>query len=408
MWQPLRGVRVVDLTWVGAGPVGTRLLAFLGADVIKVESRGRLDLLRTVKRLAGTTTDYANQLEDPDAGVSFAEFNAGKRGVTVNLKAPDGVTLVRRLVGQADVVAAAMRPGALERLGLGWEAVAALNPRAVLVTMSGSGRRGPQRALAAYASIFGAMSGMGHATGYPSGPPTEFRFGADMRVALVMSAALLAGLVQARRTGRGRWLDLSGIEALLSFCPEPVLTYQVTGEDLGRLGNVEPGRAPSGVYPCAGGDEWVAISVGSAAEWAGLCAVAAEAPFTRDPRFREPAGRIEHRAALDEQVGWWTRGREKVWLVQQLQTAGVPAAEVATARDFATDAHLQARRAWHTVDHPVVGPRVLLAPPQRCNGARGSVGPAPRLGEHNKAVFGGLLGLSQAELADLQARRALT
>jgi benzylsuccinate CoA-transferase BbsF subunit len=392
---PLRGVRVVDMTWAWAGPHGTQLLALMGAEVIKIESRARLDHSRVRTLMAGAMKS------GPDDSPVFNDLNLNKLSLTLDLRKDAARDLLRRLVSVSDVLAQNMRPGVMERLGLGYDELARHKPDLIMLSQSAVGSTGPEREYAGYAPTFSSLAGIADLTGYPDGPPMPLGGSVDLRVGTAGALAVLAALYRRRRTGEGQHIDLSSTEVISSMMGEAFLEYGMNGRIPVRRGNRHDVMAPHGCYACAGDDRWVSIAVGSDEEWIALKAAIGD-PALEGELYAGPAERWRHQDSLDAIVEAWTRPREVGAVVDALQAAGVPAMRVHVEDSIADDPHVAARGFFETVEHPTIGRRRVVGAPWRF--ASGDVGirrAAPLLGEHNDEVLGGILGLSRDEIERL-------
>lgn len=334
---PLRGVRIADFSWSLAGPYCAMLLALAGADVVKVESLRKRDLMRWLD-----TPDP----RDANKGRKFPHFNLAKRSLRLDLSRPEGVAVAKRLIRKADAVIENFRPGTMDRLGLGYAAVSLERPDLVMVSVSGLGQTGPERRYATYASVFGALGGLSYITGYPDGEPTEIRSSLDLRAGASAAFATMAALLHRRRTGRGQHVDVSACDSVTCAIGEVVMDYVMNQRVCEHIGNGHEWMAPHGVYRCAGEDRWLSIAVGDDAEWAGLCATTGHAEWRDDPRFADAAARYAHRDELDRLIETWTRERDPLEATRLLQAHGVPAAPSATNRDLYEDGHLAERGLW--------------------------------------------------------------
>jgi benzylsuccinate CoA-transferase BbsF subunit len=394
---PLAGVRVVDLTWAWAGPHGTQLLAWLGADVIKVESHARLDHSRMRSLMGGALAG------GPDHSPIFNDLNTNKRSITLDLRREEARALLLRLVAASDVLVQNMRPGVMERLGLGYEGLRRVKPDLVVLSQSAVGATGPERSYAGYAPTFSSLAGIADLTGYPDEPPLPLSGSVDLRVGTAGALAVVAALYQREATGRGAHIDLSSTEVMSAEIGEAFLELSMNGRAPQRAGNRHPEMAPHGCYACAGEAEWVSIAVGSDTEWGALRQVLGD-PALQGERFAGPAERWRNQDALDAIVEGWTRERPADVAVEALQRAGVPALRVQIEESVATDPQLLARGFLQEIEHPVIGRRRVLGVPWRFEaGGVGIHSPAPRIGQHNAEVLGGLLGLSHEEIDRLVA-----
>jgi crotonobetainyl-CoA:carnitine CoA-transferase CaiB-like acyl-CoA transferase len=397
----LEGVRVLDLTWVLAGPYATKILADHGADVIKVESRHRPDPTRFSASMHLTEGDGPL---DPDRSGYFNNVNRNKRGIVLNLRRPEGLALLARLVPHCDVVVENFSAGLLERWGLGYEELRALRPDVILVRMAGMGQTGPWRDRVTYADALAATSGMTAETAPAGGDPVGVAFGlGDMVASVHAVAGTLAALEDRERTGKGREIDLSQLEAMASHTGTAVLEFAAGITSLSYDGNRHPLMSPHGAFPCAGEDRWCAIAVANDAAFRALCSVIGRPELADDPRFADVATRKANEDELDAIVGAWTVERSPLEAAAALQAAGVAAAPVEDGRDLVEgDEHLRARGFYVPLEHPAAGAMLHEGVAVRLSGTPGGVfTPAPRLGEHTAEVLGELLGMPQAEIDEL-------
>lgn len=405
----LSGVRVLDLTNLLAGPFPSLLLALLGAEVIKIESLAQLDAARR--------PPYA--YDDPDASPVFNTINLNKLSVQLNLKQKEAIDLVYSLVSISDAVVENMRPGVLDRLGLGYEELRRINPTLVFASITGAGESGPESSYPGYAPAFNALSGLGHLTGYPDGPPAELHDSIDCRVGATAAFAILSGLFHRVRTGEGQFIDLSSRESIAMITGEALMDFSMNGVRNGfqnrvwngagnetyahRRGNQSPGMAPHGCYPCKGKDAWVTIAVANETEWQALCRASGHSEWALDPRFADVTLRLKNQESLDLAIKVWTLTKTPDEATKLLQSAGVAAAPSMTGKDLAADPHLVARGAWQPVVHPVLGRQRVQGPPWILSDTPAVIhSPSPLLGQHNEYVLQGLLGASSAELAAWQ------
>ena len=400
---PLAGLRVVDIGWVWAIPVVGHILADMGAQVIKIESRDRLDMMRQpLPGLTGTDTD-------PDSAVGFHILHRGKMGVTLNLRPEEGKTLLKRLVAVSDAVIENFTPGTMDRLDLGYEELRKVRPDLVMLSVSTIGQTGPLRDTPTFSPCAGALSGLETLVGY-EGEETlgsGLAFG-DPATAMHGVFALLAALEHRDRTGEGQHVDASLAESGVSLSAEPLLDYQWNSRIWGPRGNVEPGFSPHNTYPCSGDDAWIAIAVGSETEWQRLLGVMGQPAWATDSRFTDQLSRWKHRADLDELVGQWTASQERDDLAQRLQAAGVAASPAYRQSELLDQKHHQQRQNYVTVDHPRFPGEKVYGVFWKLSETPGSIRRhAPLLGEHNTEVYRDLLGLSEEEMQRFQESGAL-
>ena len=392
---PLAGIRIVDFTWAWAGPQATLLLGMLGAEIIKIESRARLDHTRLRSLMSGPT------LASPDHSVIFAELNVNKLSLTLNLTHTESVEIIKRLVKVSDVVAENMRPGVLDRLGLGYEALRAVKPDIIMLSSSAVGSTGPERTYVGYAPTFAALGGIAHISGPPEGLPSPLSGAIDLRVGTTSAFAILAALYHHARTGQGQYIDLSSTETISAMIGDTFLEYAMNRRSPGRAGNRDRTMAPHNCYPCAEDDRWVTIAVATDDEWRALCGVIAD-PRLEDERFSDGYGRWQHQDELDQIIGEWTAGRSPQEITQTLQAAGVAALPAHDGRSLVRDPQLRERGLMKPVEHPLIGKRLMAGPPWRFSRTPAGIRqPAPLLGQHNHYVLHDLLGMSEEQVQRL-------
>jgi benzylsuccinate CoA-transferase BbsF subunit len=399
---PLQGVRVLDFTWVWAGPYATMLLAMLGAEVIKVEGPEWLDLGRR-----GIVWPLAEPepLEIPiNQGASFNSINMSKLGVTIDLGKAEGVDLAKRLVQISDVVVDNMRAGSMARLGLGYEALREINPGIIVLSSTGRGSQGPERHYAGYATIHCAIGGSAHITGYPEEPPSTTTGDVDLMNATASAYAIVVALYHRAQTGEGQFIDYSQCEGVTSLIGEVLLDYEMNRRSPGRVGNRDQLMAPHNLYPCWGVDRWVALAVETDEEFAALAQIMGRPELVYDPRFADAASRKQNEDELDSLIEAWTRPRDRDRVVEVLCAAGLAAAPSQNAEELIRDPHLRQRGAFVEVDHPEFGRREFVGAPWKMSDYEPPVWHAPLFGEHNDHVFRELLGLNDDELAELRRR----
>jgi crotonobetainyl-CoA:carnitine CoA-transferase CaiB-like acyl-CoA transferase len=385
---------VIDLGWVLAAPYTTMLLGYLGAEVIKVESRRRIDEQRIAHR-AGLAKDY-------DASSNFFEVNLNKRSVTLNLATEKGAELTRRLVATSDIVIENMRPGVIDRLGLGYRDLVAVKPDIIMASVSGWGSQGPLREYTAYAPCFSSFSGLAHLTGYADGEPNTGTSSNDARSGTGAAFAILMALMIKQRTGRGQYIDMSSCETLNMLVGDRMVEYALSGTSPGRDGNHDGLLAPHNVYRAAGDDSWISIAVATDDEWRAMRSAMGEPIWAQDPDYDTNQGRWADQDRLDARISEWTRDHPAEELTTLLQAHGVAAVPSYTAEDLFTHPHLRARGSITEVDHPRLGTRTAISPPWLLSHTPARIQrTSPLLGEDNEFVLGGMLGLSEREIADL-------
>jgi crotonobetainyl-CoA:carnitine CoA-transferase CaiB-like acyl-CoA transferase len=390
---PLAGVRVLDFTRAVAGPYTTTLLACLGAEVIKVESRSRPDIARL-----GTSS-----VTELDSARLFIEMNVNKLSVSINLSKPAGKDLVLRLAKRSDVVIENMQGGALERMGLGYEVLSDANPRLIVLSAPTAGVGGPAGNYAGVATIFTALSGCTNSTGYEDGPPALISdiFG-DPSSGTAMAFAVLAALHAREQDGKGQFIDYSHIENLASYLGPAYIDMLASGREWQRLGNADAVIAPHGVYRCRGEDHWIAITAESEEEWRACAAILELNACLADPRFADAYLRLCNHHALDMEIGRATALWEAHALADALQSGGVAASPVWSWEEIAQGQQLRSRGMLQVVEHPRIGPIFALGLPWVTEDMQMTLHSAgPILGAHNDYVLREVLGISDAEVEEL-------
>ncbi len=400
---PLEGLRVLDLTAWWAGPSAAHLWAVLGAEVIHVESTSRPDGMRMVGGMMA-----AHYPEWWEASAFFLHANSNKLGLTLDLTKPRGRELLEKLVPECDVLIENFTPRVLENFGLTWDRVRELSPKTVMVRMPAFGLSGPWRDNTGFAQTMEQLSGMAWMTGHPDDQPRIPRGPCDPLAGLHGTLAGLVALCERGHSGHGHHVESTMVESALNVAAEPVLEWTAYGARIEREGNRSPLAAPQGLYPCSDGSPgnecWLALSVASDAQWQALREALGDPEWARDAALADHAGRRAAHGALDERLREWTRKRPRAELVAELRALGIPASEVTDPRRLGGDhAQLAARGFFERLEHPVVGPMPLPSLPFRFAGVDAWLRtPAPRIGQDNERVLGGLLGLSRSELDALE------
>ena len=404
---PLAGVRILDLSRVWAGPLATRILGDLGADVIRVEAI----TARGPRHVPEAVVQQSRRYPANEAGERpwnregmFNKFNRNKRAVTLQLDTPDGRAVFEQLVITADVVLENYSPRVMPQLGLGYERLREVNPAILYLGMPGYGWTGPSRDWVALGTTLEPGAGLSSLMGYrDSGPYKSGVAWADPVAALNAAAAVMVALWDRRSDpdGCGQAIELAQLEGMIDFVGEEILAAQVRGYDRPRLGNRHPYLAPQGCYPCAGDDRWIAISVTSDDDWTALCAVAG---FDTERAALRLDERIDAHDSLDAEIAAWTQSHDQIELMHGLQARGVAACAVLDARGLVEDPHLAARGFFVSITHPDAGTYRFPGQPIHLSETPATFRrPAPGLGEHNREVLGDLLGLANAEIEGLRA-----
>ncbi|HXH20528.1 MAG TPA: CoA transferase [Dehalococcoidia bacterium] len=411
MPQPLEGYRVLDMTEVWAGPMGTTLLGDLGAEVIRVESYPRASMTRPVQLATMNPAQRAAIPGDPDRpwdlSTTYHLANRNKLGVTLNVMHPRGRLLLERLVAVSDAFVIGYSAGTIDRMGLDYESLRKVREDLVMVSMPGWGERGPYKGYATLGSGLDAFTGHMYLRGYPDSDPTTTPVGvfhSDATGALLLAFAIMTALHYRERTGKGQYIDLSQAEVLLTHLPRPVLEWSMNGRVAQPLGNSDPTACPHGVFPCREEGSWIAIAVRADDQWPALVKAMGEPEWARQPELRNLLGRLEQRDAVERGVAEWTRSRGQDEAAAWLRAAGVPAGPVYDIPSLLQDPHLRERGFWITADHPPANPYERAGVLWRMSETPSEVRLATNnLGEHNREVFSGLLGLPEEDLAALEA-----
>lgn len=393
---PLAGVRVLELTKVWAGPYAGKILAHLGAEVIKIESATNLDEMRAYGGVDINSAPY------------FLSINQEILSVQVNMKTDEGLQLVKDMVAQSDIVLDNIRPGAMERSKLDYDNLKAIKPDIIQCSIKMWGTDGPLGYQTGYAPCFAALSGLTALVGHEGETPKgmNIRYG-DSTAGACAALACIAALHHREATGEGQFIDLSAVEAMTALVGDSLFAYAVTGDVPQADDNFHPDMAPHGAYPCAN-QEWLSIAVADDAEWQALCAELGADELAGDSRYANLADRLANRHALDTALGTLTASQNAAELADRLRKAGVPAFRSQSSLDLCGDDWLWGREAYRMVsDHkngsrPIIGPAWRMAP----DAARVETG-APLLGEHNDYVYRDILGLPQKRMDDLIARKII-
>jgi len=399
---PLLGIRILDLTMVWAGPAGTRLLADMGAEVIKVESGRSWDMLRSLHFLGSQTERWW------DKSAYFNHNNRNKYACTLDLQTERGRELALRLAATSDIVFENYRADVLAKLRLDYDDLRAVKPDVILVSMPSHGKSGPESHHVAYGTNVEQLSGLASLNGYPGlGPHKSSIAYGDPNAGAHAAAAALAALHHRRMTGEGQRIEVAQWEAMIGNIGEFVLGYGMSGTQPDSIANRHISRV-QGVYACAPAegqqDAWVAVSAGSDAEFAALCAAIGRTELVDDPRFADVVSRRRNHDELDAIITAWTEGRTQLEAAHALQAAGVAAAPVLRIPDLMANEHLRARGFWEPVTHAAAGTWDMEGVTWRMSRTPGHIRvPPPMYGEHNDWVLRGLLGLDDAEVAQLEA-----
>jgi formyl-CoA transferase len=403
MGNALEGIRIIDLTQFEAGTSCTQILAWLGADVIKVEEPTRGDPGRASRPKTS---------EGGDNGY-FLNFNSNKRSVTLDLKQPRGKKILLELVKLGDIVAENMGPKALERLELGYDSLSDVNPRIILAQIKGFGSWGPYSDYKSFDNIAQATGGSMTVTGWPDGPP--LRPGAtigDTGAGMHAAVGILAALWQRQTTGKGQVIDVSMQETVVNLARVSLCDFNDSHQPRGRMGNLAPGGLPgTNTYRCSPGgpDDYVYIMANPRRmhQWLALIRTVGGGELADDPLYADIAWIHEHGDQLNAMIEAWTMQRTKYEAFHVLGKAGVPCGPTMNAVDIYSDPHLRDRGMIVTLEHPVRGPFMMPGCPIRMSDSPVELTIGPQLGEHTDEVLCELLEYTDTQLADLREQRVI-
>lgn len=391
---PLSDLRVIEMGQLLAGPFCGQLLGDFGAEIIKIEQPGEGDPMREWGR------------EKPHGkSLWFPVVARNKKSVTLNLRTPEGQQVLRDLVAKSDILVENFRPGTLERWGLGYDVLSAINPGLIMVRVTGFGQSGPYSARAGYGSIGEAMGGMRYVVGDPSTAPS--RMGISIGDSLAATYAALGTLMAVHhrhRTGRGQIVDSAIYEAVLAMMKSLVTEYDQTGYVRERTGPILPNVAPSNVYPTSDG-QMLLIAANQDTVFRRLAEAMGRPELGTDPRYATHSARGTSQQELDDLISDWTRTLTAEKLEALMIEFGVPAGKIYRAPEMLEDPHFRAREAIVKVAHPIFGELAMQNVAPRLSATPGAIRtPAPELGEHNEEILGGLLGIDATARADLAQR----
>jgi crotonobetainyl-CoA:carnitine CoA-transferase CaiB-like acyl-CoA transferase len=397
---PLAGLKVLDLFWVVAGPGATRILADYGATVVHVESSQRLDMVRNVP-------PYIGGVPDPERAACHHTTNCNKQNLCLDLGTAEGRAVLADLIRWADVFTESFAPGVVARMGFDYDAVKALNPRIIMISSCLMGQDGPWSAYAGYGNLAAAVSGFHALTGHPDQPPTGC-FGpyTDFTSVRFNALAILGALRHRARTGQGQFIDMAQVEAALHFLAPDCLAWLRDGEALGPIGNRDREHVPSGVYPVAGEDRWIAIAAVDDQQWQSLCRLAG-----LDARLRGLVSTDDRRAVedeIDQRLAAWTERQDGAALEALLQAGGVPAHRVLDTHELLDDAQLRHRQHFIPVSHPTFSPAMVESSRLRFSRTMAVVPvEAPTFGADSRRVLTELLGYAPSQAEALEAAGVL-
>jgi formyl-CoA transferase len=398
MSQALSGIRIIDMTHNQAGPACAQMLGFLGADVIKLEEPKAGDVARTV------------HLEKPGTdSLFFLLFNANKKSLTLNLKSEEGKRLFKELIKQSDVLLENFGPGAMDRLGLGWDVLRDINPRLIYATIKGFGSYGPHAHFKSYEPVAQAMGGAMSVTGFAENPPTLVLPAiGDSGTGMQMAIGILAALQQRHATSRGQHVEVSMQDAVVNIIRVSLRDHQRQGRPMERHGNQLGHTVPGTTYACArldggpGGPDDYVIVLCQPQMWPAMVKVLGRPELAEDPRFKTPDGRWQNRDALNAIVEEWTRRHSKHEVMQLLGDAGVPCGACQDTGEVLADPHLKAREMIVDVDYPTRGTYQTVGCPVKLSDSPAEITRPPLLGEHTAELLHDLCGVDPDEVMRLK------
>jgi crotonobetainyl-CoA:carnitine CoA-transferase CaiB-like acyl-CoA transferase len=395
---PLEGVRVIDFSMGWAGPICTRTLADLGADVIKIEAIQYPDWWRGVDRRPAYVLEQMYE-----KSVRYCIMNRNKRGITLDLTRPRGLHLAKQLLTDADIVVDNYSVEVLPKLGLGYEVLSKINPKLVMMSMSAFGAGSVHRDCRAYGSTLEQGSGLPSVVGDANGPPvmSHTAFG-DAVGGLNGCAAVLTALIHAKLIGRGQFIDLAQIECMMPFAAPWIIAHSIDGKAPVRYGGRHPDFVPHGCFPCAGSDNWIVVAVSSDAMWPRLCKLLGRADWTADEMLRSVAGRRQIESEIEATITHWTSTRAPDDAMNALQAAGVASGVARLPVELLKDPQLLARGFIQEIDRAFIGRHPQPSMPFRETDRPFAIRSAPpTLGQHNREILAGILGLCSGEIEEL-------
>jgi crotonobetainyl-CoA:carnitine CoA-transferase CaiB-like acyl-CoA transferase len=378
-------------------------LAHLGAEVIKIESQGRVDVTRRLPLYPKGMKGGVNR-----SGL-FNQWSLGKKSLLINFDKPEGIALVKELIKKCDVVVDNFATGVMERLGLGYDELKKIKPDLIVASISGYGHTGPQKDYMGYGPAMAPLTGMSAMTGYAGGPPEEIGLSlGDPNGGINAATAICAALAARKRTGKGQCIDVSMWEAMTALVPEGWMEYAMNGAEVARDGNHDMWMAPHNCFPCSGEDEWVSIACGSDEEWHALCQAIGQPRLAMDARFHTARDRKANEEAVELIITAWTKERDKWEVTRLLQAAGVAAFPSMNSKDLTDDPHLNERGFFTKLPHPEVGEKIHTGIPWiLMNSPNGVRAPAPLLGQHTDEVMRQVLGYADEQIAKLKDEKVL-
>ncbi len=397
-------IKVADFTWVGVGPLTTRVLAEHGATVIRVESHKRPDSLRFM----GPFKDGKPGLDRSAFG---AAYNTGKYGISLDLNKPKGLEIAKELIKWSDVVADSFAPGTMRRWGLDYEGVKKFKPDIIYAETTQQGQWGPHASYTAYGIHAASLAGFHEMTGWPDrGPNLAYGAYTDYIGPWYLSMAIIGALDRRRKTGKGMYIEQSQLEAGVTYLGPTLLDYFVNGRIAGRMGNRDAHSAPHGAFRCKGEDRWVAVSVSTDDhQWRAFCEVLGHPEWITSPEFSTWMARKENEDDLEQRIEAWTLNYTPNEVMSRMQDAGVPAGVAQDNQDIFQDPQVSHRKAFENLNHSVIGRHAYNTPAFRLSKTPHQLKKAAAaLGEDNEWVYKEILGCSDDEIGELLVKGVIT
>lgn len=410
MVYAIEGYRMLDFGTAWAGPQVGGILADMGMEVIKIETRTKLDGSRMGRPLVGADIAGGDEGKWPDMQPIFHGINRNKLSFTIDLKQPKSREIITRLIKISDVVLDNSSPGVMERLGLGHGSLEVIRPDIISISLTGCGESGPIRDANVYAPLIISLGGLQSMTGYyGEDVPMNVMFGyGDCNASIHAAFAVLAALWHRERTGKGQHIELAECWAVTNLLGEAIMEYCMNGRIMKPKGNRHPSMSPHNTYRCKGKDKWVTIAIKKEGEWKDFCKAIGEPNWCKEERFINAFNRLRNQEELDKLITEWTVNYTPYEVMDILQQVKVAAIPVMNIEDQYTDPHFRERQIYVEVEHPLVGIEPLYANPLRLDKTPYEIRRhAPSLGEHNDYVLGELLGMSKEEIASLQQEKVV-
>jgi crotonobetainyl-CoA:carnitine CoA-transferase CaiB-like acyl-CoA transferase len=377
-------------------------LAYLGAEVIRMESMRRICTLRMLPPWPGGQPGI-------NRSGYFNQYNQGKRSIQLDISKPEGKEIAKRIVAISDIAAENFAAGVMDRLGLGYDELRKVKEDIIMISLSGYGQTGPEKDYVSYGPAQVPLAGMSSLTGYAGWQPMHVGMSyGDPNAGLHAAFALIAALFHREKTGQGQYIDMSQWESTMVVLGEGIMDYTMNGTQPPRMGNRVPHMSPHGIFRCQGDDRWVSIACGSESEWRALCQVMGKPELAEDPRFNTLASRKANEDDLEAIIEDWTSSRDPFQVTKELQAVGIAAFPPLMNREVLEDPHLNERNFFVEKEHPEVGVRKHAGIPWKFSGTPLQVQrAAPVLGQDNDYVYGELLGMTAAEIEELKQKQVI-